>query len=92
MQKVIEFYEMVSLNDAALRGSEKTAILKARLALKMFEGRCAMERKGSASESLRPLKTPAASLVVPVGSNADQDSRGVMSMNPGRRTFKLIRV
>ena len=37
MQKLIEFYEMVSLNDAALRGSEKTAILKARLALKMFE-------------------------------------------------------
>ena len=37
VQKLIEFYEMVSLNDAALRGSEKTAILKARLALKMFE-------------------------------------------------------
>ena len=37
MQKLIEFYEMVSLNDAALRGSEKTAILKARLALRMFE-------------------------------------------------------
>jgi hypothetical protein len=42
MQKLIEFYEMVSLNDAALRGSEKTAILKARLALRMFEQ--AMER------------------------------------------------
>src|ERR1700681_160719 len=37
MQKLIEFYEMVSLNDAALRGSEKTAILKARHALRMFE-------------------------------------------------------
>ena len=37
MQKLIEFYEMVSLNEATLRGSEKTAILKARLALKMFE-------------------------------------------------------
>jgi hypothetical protein len=37
MHKLIEFYEMVSLNDAALRGSEKTAILKARLAMKMFE-------------------------------------------------------
>jgi hypothetical protein len=37
MQKLIEFYEMVSLNDAALHGSEKTAILKARLALRMFE-------------------------------------------------------
>ena len=37
MQQLIEFYEMVSLNDAALHGSEKTAILKARLALNMFE-------------------------------------------------------
>ena len=37
MQQLIEFYEMVSLNDAALRGSEKTAILKARLALNMFQ-------------------------------------------------------
>jgi len=37
MQELIEFYEMVSLNDAALSGSEKAAILKARLALKMFE-------------------------------------------------------
>ena len=37
MQKLIEFYEMVSLNDAALRGSERMAILKARLALNMFE-------------------------------------------------------
>jgi hypothetical protein len=34
MQKLIEFYEMVSLNDAALRRGEKTAILKARLALR----------------------------------------------------------
>lgn len=37
MQQLIEFYEMVVLNDAVLRGSEKTAILKARLALSMFE-------------------------------------------------------
>ena len=37
MQKMIEFYEMVSLNDAALRGTEKLAILQARLALNMFE-------------------------------------------------------
>jgi hypothetical protein len=28
---------MVSLNDTALRGNEKTAILKAQLALRMFE-------------------------------------------------------
>ena len=37
MQELIEFYEMVSLNDAALSDSERTAILKARLALRMFE-------------------------------------------------------
>jgi hypothetical protein len=37
MQKLIEFYETVSLNDDALRGSERAAILKARLALGMFE-------------------------------------------------------
>ena len=37
MQKLIEFYEMVSLNDAALRDNEKAAILKARLALRTFE-------------------------------------------------------
>jgi hypothetical protein len=37
MQKLIEFYEMVSLNDAALHGSERMAILKAGLALNMFK-------------------------------------------------------
>jgi hypothetical protein len=37
MQQLIEFYEMVSMNDAALHGDEKMAILKARLALHMFE-------------------------------------------------------
>jgi hypothetical protein len=37
MQKLIELYEMISLNDTALCGSEKTAILKAQLALRMFE-------------------------------------------------------
>jgi hypothetical protein len=37
MQTLIEFYEMVSMNDAALRDTERTAILKARLALRMFE-------------------------------------------------------
>jgi len=37
MEKLIEFYEMVSLNDAALRGSEKAAIRNARRALRMFE-------------------------------------------------------
>ena len=33
---MIELYEMVYLNAAALSGGEKTAILKARLALAMF--------------------------------------------------------
>jgi hypothetical protein len=37
MQKLIELYEMVSINEAALRGSENAALLKARLALNMFE-------------------------------------------------------
>jgi hypothetical protein len=37
MQQLIEYYEMVSLNDAVLRDSERIAILKARLALRMFE-------------------------------------------------------
>ena len=37
MQDLIEFYEMVSLNDAALRDREKMAILNARHALSMFE-------------------------------------------------------
>ena len=37
MQQLIEFYEMVSMNDSALCGTEKNSILKARLALQMFE-------------------------------------------------------
>lgn len=37
MQKLIEFYEMVSLNDAGLGGIEKAAIVDARRALLMFE-------------------------------------------------------
>ena len=52
MQELIEFYEMVALNDAALRGSEKTAILRARLALSMFE---------RAMESLKRASTGAPS-------------------------------
>ena len=53
MQKMIELYEMVSLNlnDAALRGSEKAAILKAQLALSMFE-RAMDSFKRAAGESL----------------------------------------
>ena len=53
MQQLIEFYEMVSLNDAALRDSERIAILKARLALRMFER--AMESfKTSSTEATQP--------------------------------------
>jgi hypothetical protein len=37
MQDLIEFYEMVSLNQAALHESEKQEILKAQLALRIFE-------------------------------------------------------
>jgi len=36
MQHLIELYDMVSLNDAALSDSEKMAIRQARLALRMF--------------------------------------------------------
>jgi hypothetical protein len=42
MQELIELYEMVSMNNASLRGGEKSAILKARVALAVFEQ--AMER------------------------------------------------
>ena len=37
MEKIFEYYEMVSLNEAALLDSERMAILKARLALNMFK-------------------------------------------------------
>src|SRR4051812_40000850 len=36
MQELIEFFEMVSLNEVVLRGPEKLSILKARLALSAF--------------------------------------------------------
>jgi hypothetical protein len=51
MQQLIEFYEMVSMNDAALRGKEKTAILKARLALNMFERAMENFKTASAAEN-----------------------------------------
>ena len=35
---MIELYEMISMNDASLSATENEAILKARLALQMFEG------------------------------------------------------
>ena len=47
MQKLIELYEMVSMNEAALRSSENAALVKARHALNMFEQ--AMEALKAAS-------------------------------------------
>jgi hypothetical protein len=47
MQKLIELYEMVAMNDVALCDSERRAILEARSALGMFER--AMESFRSAS-------------------------------------------
>ena len=37
MEKLIEFYEIVSLNQATLRDNERAAILRATVALNMFE-------------------------------------------------------
>jgi hypothetical protein len=37
MERLIELYEMASLNNAALHDNEKLAILKAKLALNIFE-------------------------------------------------------
>jgi hypothetical protein len=37
MQEMIEFFEMVSMNEAALGGRGKLSVLKARLALHIFE-------------------------------------------------------
>jgi len=48
MKQLIEFYEMVSMNDAALCDTEKTAIVDARLALRMFERAMASFKTGSA--------------------------------------------
>jgi hypothetical protein len=37
MERLIELYEMVSLNETALRGNERIFLQKARLALRLFE-------------------------------------------------------
>ena len=60
VQRLIEFYEMVSLNEGALRGKEKLAILKARLALRVFE-RAMQSLKAECSE----VQSPTESLVGP---------------------------
>jgi len=38
MHNLVEFYEMVALNDNSLRESEREAILRAAVALRMFRG------------------------------------------------------
>jgi hypothetical protein len=59
MQQMIELYEMVSMNDASLRGTEKLAILKARLALQMFERAMLNFKTESASEVAVVMKAAA---------------------------------
>lgn len=49
MEKLVELYEMVSLNDDALLENERIAIIKARRALQMFK---------QAMESLAAQWTP----------------------------------
>jgi hypothetical protein len=59
MQQMIELYEMVSVNDASLRGPEKLAILKARLALQMFERAMQNFKSESAAEVAVVMKAAA---------------------------------
>jgi hypothetical protein len=56
---MIEFYEMVSMNDDYLRGTEKLAILKARLALQMFERAMAAFKAESGTEAAAVMKVAA---------------------------------
>ena len=59
MQQMIEFYEMVSMNDACLQGTEKLAIMKARLALQMFERAMQTFKAASAVETAPVMKAAA---------------------------------
>jgi hypothetical protein len=59
MQQLVEFYEMVSMNDAALRGKEKLAILKARLALQMFERAMLNFKAETAHQTVASMKAAA---------------------------------
>ena len=52
MEHLIELYEMLSINYAALCESEQTAILRARLALSMFVRAMESITKASAEASL----------------------------------------
>lgn len=49
MPKLIEFYEMVSLNDATLAGGEKMAPLNARRALRPFAEAMEIFKQGAAT-------------------------------------------
>jgi len=51
MEKLIELYEMVATNDAALRDSERRAVLEARVALGVFERAMETFRSVSAKAS-----------------------------------------
>ena len=59
MQQMVELYEMVSMNDASLRGTEKLAILKARLALQMFERAMQSFKTESEAEAALVMKAAA---------------------------------
>jgi hypothetical protein len=82
MEKLFEFYEMVSLNDAALLGSERMAILKARLALNIFK---------RAMEGLKMITTeapPAAEASQPIAASPvwwNQRATGVPKVVPNSR-------
>ena len=59
MEQMIELYEMVSMNDTSLRGTEKMAILKARLALNMFERAMQSFKLANSSEAPAVMKVAA---------------------------------
>ncbi len=51
MQNLIELYEMISMNDAALGRGERMAILRAELALSMFRQAMLAFKRASADEA-----------------------------------------
>ena len=51
MQNLIELYEMVSMNDAALLGVEKMAFLRAQFALGMFVQAMQAFKRASAEQA-----------------------------------------
>ena len=51
MHNLIEFYEMISMNDAALGRGERMAILRAQLALSMFTQAMHAFKRAAAEEA-----------------------------------------